>query len=210
MNKGRGKGLESSIAMWHRLRRMKRAELLFAALCFSLSLSACDSDDGDDDGDTQATGTQTSSTATGDTTGTSTNPFSEVFKIDGVDSMSDDKVSVSTFTADRVAVNFGVQLLTPPSDYSFFLEFDLDSAKTSTGTFGKEAVKSVQGLLRNASTAETFSTTWENGLPADVMWDLAVADGKITASWTGPVAPLSTGMAKAVVASIVEIPSNKK
>lgn len=117
---------------------------------------------------------------------------------------------MTTYNTDRIALNFGIQALTLPTDYTFFLTFRLDGTKTGSGTFGMEAVKSVEGLLRDANTAETWSKTWEPDDTQGVAVDLSVVNHTITASWKGPVSAVAGDGTRDVEARVTSLPSTKK
>lgn len=73
-----------------------------------------------------------------------------------------------------------------------------------------EAVKSVEGLLRDAVTAATYSTTWEPNDTKDVTVELSVTNGTINARWLGDVTAVGGGATKLVEARAVDLPSTKK
>lgn len=133
------------------------------------------------------------------------------FVIDGKASENQDKAYVPTFTDSRVAITFGQVVGMIPGDYVLFLTYNLDSAKAKSGSFGKEAVLSLQALMREKLTGPTYSFRANNAAElAAATWDLKVADGKVTASFTGSVPQAGGEGTRTVEASVTEMPKDKR
>lgn len=133
------------------------------------------------------------------------------FVVDGKPSENQDKAYVPTFTDSRVAITFGQVVGMIPGDYVLFLTFNLDSAKAKSGAFGKEAVLSLQALMRENLTGPTYSFRANNAEElAATTWDLKVADGKVSASISVAVPQAGGSGTRQVEASVTEMPKDKR
>jgi hypothetical protein len=122
-----------------------------------------------------------------------------IFRVDGVDSASSGQVAVDTFRSTKVALNFGIQALSAPTDYTLLLTFSLDAAKTGSGTYDETAVNQVEALLRDAKTGAVYKSTWRSSKSDGSSFKLSVSGDRITASWKGAVAGAATKQVEAAV-----------
>lgn len=128
----------------------------------------------------------------------------QVFTIDGQPSTSSDKIAVDTFKPTKVALNFGVQLLAAPTDYTLLLTFNLDAGQTGSGAYDQAAVNQVEALLRDAKTGTVAKAVWWKSKPDGSTFTLSVKDSRITANWKGTIG------GKVVEAAVVDLPATKK
>jgi hypothetical protein len=82
----------------------------------------------------------------------------------------------------------GQAVATLPKDARIEIDMQLDPTKTTSGTFGTEAVKNASGLMSVAVPADkkgTYSTAWTPTKTNGITFTISVDAGKITLSWKG-------------------------
>ncbi len=99
------------------------------------------------------------------------------FTIDGVPAKNN-VLSATRFKPTGFDIVFGQP---SPGERSLLLQLAVDPEKSKSGTWGIEAVGSVQGLVSPGA----YSTFWQPDGKSPITFTIQVADGKLTMRWAG-------------------------